>query len=180
MTSPRWPAERADRRGVWAAVGGRDAATEVGTPRARGGSAQCPTIAHGTGGGTPGGRPRRPACRVTAGAGHAIMSGMERDRLPVTLRRLPCPHCGTLNDAHSSGTTSQPPTDGDASVCWNCGDIALFVAGPLGLALRAPTSAERADILTWGSTVAHLAARQLALLDEQASVSATLRAMRRR
>jgi hypothetical protein len=58
--------------------------------------------------------------------------------------RPTCPACGNGLDgigARRPGETV-PPADGDWSVCCRCGEVAVFCVGPLGLALRTPSTAE--------------------------------------
>lgn len=107
---------------------------------------------------------------------------MDLDKPVVTALRLPCPHCATPNSGHASGTDpDRSPEDGDGSVCWRCGGLAVFVASPLGLALRIPTEAERADMLTWPVVIEHLEARRAAfILGDDPEAATTLTEMLRR
>lgn len=52
-----------------------------------------------------------------------------------------CPHCGRLNDAHSSPDADRPG-DGDVSVCWSCYGIGIFTAD----GIRLPTLEEKAEL----------------------------------
>lgn len=66
---------------------------------------------------------------------------LRHDRLP------PCPVCAYRPDAISlaeGGATCPTPSDGDYSLCFNCGEVSVYTAGPLGLAVRAATTDELA------------------------------------
>lgn len=61
----------------------------------------------------------------------------------------PCPTCGHPNDAAANVDGSPDrPDDGDVSICWTCGALAIFCRGPFGLSTRAPTPAERDELIT--------------------------------
>jgi hypothetical protein len=67
----------------------------------------------------------------------------------------PCPHCGRVTDAATGATLdSTVPADGDVSVCFYCGAIAVFSA----TGLRHPTDAERAAFLADPDVVAAVGA----------------------
>jgi len=57
-----------------------------------------------------------------------------------------CPHCGVGQDLHTNTTGARPPEDGDVAICWRCGDVAVFAAGPFGVTRRKPTGPEDARI----------------------------------
>lgn len=75
--------------------------------------------------------------------------------LPVNMDEVhrypaaPCPTCGRPNDAASAanGGPSRPPGDGDLSVCFRCGALAIYQATAFGMILRAPTPDEQAAAL---------------------------------
>lgn len=57
-----------------------------------------------------------------------------------------CPHCGRTNDQHTNMTGSRILRSGDMSVCWGCARLAIYVSGPFGVSLRAPTDGEAAEL----------------------------------
>jgi hypothetical protein len=60
-----------------------------------------------------------------------------------------CPYCGATSNAVAQATTGiggDPPADGDLSLRWPCGEVAVFVVGPLGTVLRVPTPDELREI----------------------------------
>lgn len=69
---------------------------------------------------------------------------------PLHRQTIPCPHCGRQNNSHvvavDPGAGTHLPVDGDWSVCWNCRRPARFVAGPFGMALRALSPDEEAEV----------------------------------
>ena len=67
---------------------------------------------------------------------------------PDVLRHqtLPCLACGAPNDsAGVTGDVAPTPTSGDYCICFRCGEVSIYVVGPLGIALREPTTAELAE-----------------------------------
>lgn len=57
-----------------------------------------------------------------------------------------CRACGYRFDSVSqSGDVCRVPSDGDFSVCFRCGEVSVFVVGPLGIGVREPTLAELAE-----------------------------------
>lgn len=58
---------------------------------------------------------------------------------------LACPHCKRVNDAHGR-QPGDAPVNGDVSLCWGCGEPAVFVDVDGSLALRPPTAEEQASI----------------------------------
>jgi hypothetical protein len=58
----------------------------------------------------------------------------------------PCPYCAKPNNGHSCD--GRTPQTGDYSICWSCHKVSVFVAGPLGLAVRKPTEGEAAAMAT--------------------------------
>lgn len=56
-----------------------------------------------------------------------------------------CPACGALNDAATNIVGDADPTNGDVSICFTCGEIAVFTG--IGLDVRRPTDAERREML---------------------------------
>lgn len=67
------------------------------------------------------------------------MSGLDCARFPP----IPCPYCGGVLDATSNpkGGT-EPPKDGDRSLCFRCVMPAVFVVNSLGVSLRPSTLPE--------------------------------------
>jgi len=57
------------------------------------------------------------------------------------LLKTNCPHCGRLNDCHSTTDPSEP-SEGDVSLCWKCGGIAIFTED----GVRTPTPEEEVQI----------------------------------
>jgi len=56
----------------------------------------------------------------------------------------PCPMCGYVLEEHSGlGLNGEPPQDGDASICLNCGEIMVFNAK---LELRKLTDKDKRDM----------------------------------
>ncbi len=59
---------------------------------------------------------------------------------------LHCRACGHGIDAATAGVRHDGPRNipitGDYSVCFRCGEVSVYVIGPLGVALREPTGAE--------------------------------------
>lgn len=60
--------------------------------------------------------------------------------------KLTCPGCGVGLDGHDGVTVNGPPADGDVTICFDCGEIAVFDAGVTRL--REPTNDEMLDIRT--------------------------------
>ena len=60
-----------------------------------------------------------------------------------------CPYCGERCDAHAEvADPAAQPRDGDCSVCFGCGEVAVYFAiTPSVLALRQPTQDERRELL---------------------------------
>ena len=56
-----------------------------------------------------------------------------------------CPHCGKVNDCHSDGRGGVPGA-GDVSMCFGCGQPAIYVLAGGALELRKPTESERAEL----------------------------------
>lgn len=52
-----------------------------------------------------------------------------------------CPHCGRLNNRHATTDPSEP-SEGDFSMCWKCGGVAVFTED----GVRLPTTEEEAEI----------------------------------
>ena len=60
-----------------------------------------------------------------------------------------CPHCEEHLTDHDpvTGPTSITPTPGDAAMCFECGEVAVYDHDPSGvLMLRTPTVPELAEI----------------------------------
>lgn len=59
-----------------------------------------------------------------------------------------CTHCGHLHDAADNLDDPElRPSDGDVSICLECGAISLFVVADDGtLSLRKPTDEEHAEL----------------------------------
>jgi hypothetical protein len=59
---------------------------------------------------------------------------------------LSCQCCGGKLDAAAvaAGGPAPEPSDGDWSICFRCGEVAVYVVGPLGVGLREATTAELA------------------------------------
>lgn len=57
---------------------------------------------------------------------------------------VPCPACGQVMDAAQSVSLWhwKPPVDSDWSVCFECGEVSIYVVGDFGVALRTPTLEE--------------------------------------
>lgn len=53
-----------------------------------------------------------------------------------------CPHCGRVNEL-AGGAPDKAPVEGDVSLCWQCGGIAIFTAGGSS---RLPTHEEAIEI----------------------------------
>lgn len=78
------------------------------------------------------------------------MNGFQVEPDDDTALRMPpmhCPVCGNANDAISQplGTKlgiESAPVDGDYSVCFYCGELAVFSVTAFGVAMRSPTMAE--------------------------------------
>lgn len=63
------------------------------------------------------------------------------------LTPLTCPHCSTLINWHTPSEGDQPPTPGDYTMCWQCGNFSLFAEdGGGGPFLRFATAEEQAVI----------------------------------
>lgn len=67
-----------------------------------------------------------------------------------------CSHCGAKVDSHEPvGTTagvvlradSVPDADDSVTVCWECGEVSIYVSVNGALALRVPTGKEYAEIM---------------------------------
>lgn len=72
---------------------------------------------------------------------------------------LTCPWCGRENDTHAGATPDAQPEPGAVSLCWLCGNLAMYDRSPLGpLTMRRPTDVEMRDILADDSVRAALAA----------------------
>lgn len=59
---------------------------------------------------------------------------------------LNCRVCGSVLDAASRVQDAVEPYDGAASICFNCGEVSIFVIGAFGVALREPTTQELAEL----------------------------------
>lgn len=57
-----------------------------------------------------------------------------------------CPYCGYVTDGIANMTDDHMPTDGDVSICMECGIIAV-VSSTAPTGLRRPTTAERSTFL---------------------------------
>lgn len=57
-----------------------------------------------------------------------------------------CPHCGRKHEVHDGPSRGAKPKSGDASLCWGCGGIAVYVLLDGNLTLRLPTAQEDAEI----------------------------------
>lgn len=58
---------------------------------------------------------------------------------------LHCGACGYQIDAASTlDSSDRTPSDGDWAVCFRCGEVQVYVVGPLGVALRTATTEELA------------------------------------
>lgn len=57
-----------------------------------------------------------------------------------------CPQCMAKLDGWTAMDDLAEPKHGDATVCIYCGAVGVFVMTPLGMLMRPPTNAERADI----------------------------------
>lgn len=57
-----------------------------------------------------------------------------------------CPACGHAADAYgdTGSDDSERPTDGDYSICFRCGEVAMFSVGAFGIGVRAITTEELA------------------------------------
>lgn len=56
---------------------------------------------------------------------------------------LSCRACGATHNALTNADRGGPPAnDGDFTVCFRCGVVAVLVIGPLGVAMRAPSPEE--------------------------------------
>lgn len=64
------------------------------------------------------------------------------------LRYTWCPWCGRENPLHTSATGQEhrPPREGNPSICWGCGRLAIFTES----GLRLPTEEESARALEEG------------------------------
>jgi hypothetical protein len=60
---------------------------------------------------------------------------------------LVCQGCGGKQNAAAvaEGGPSPAPSGGDWSICFRCGEVAVYVVGPLGVGLREATTAELAE-----------------------------------
>jgi hypothetical protein len=68
-----------------------------------------------------------------------------KEEVKLTTTEVPaytCPTCGDLNDA-ASNEHGATPSEGDVSMCVNCGEITMFNAD---LSQRIPTEEEMAAI----------------------------------
>jgi hypothetical protein len=63
-------------------------------------------------------------------------------RSDVSARTFTCPACGHKSDALTDPDQRNTPNDGDYAVCFYCGEVAVIVNGPFGMAVREPTIAE--------------------------------------
>jgi hypothetical protein len=57
-----------------------------------------------------------------------------------------CPVCGNKNQVNRGLTTEEAPSEGDASLCVNCGRPSIYYQTPDGLKLRVCTEVERDSI----------------------------------
>lgn len=55
-----------------------------------------------------------------------------------------CPTCGALHDAASNLTGTNEPGEGDALICWHCGEWGIHDSTAPG-GWRLPTGAERRE-----------------------------------
>src|SRR5881394_3570008 len=61
---------------------------------------------------------------------------------------LHCPSCGSRINATTlpgHGPMPRPPDDGDYAVCFCCGDVGVYMVGPLGVTIREATTVEVAE-----------------------------------
>ncbi len=72
---------------------------------------------------------------------------MNHDGTP--LPGLLCPYCSARMDCADGMPTNRrtAPSAGAVAICGECTQPSMFVDGPLGLAVRKPTSSERAAIM---------------------------------
>lgn len=73
-----------------------------------------------------------------------------------------CPACGRTNPLVGEQGGDAWPSEGDVSICWGCGELAIFDSECHG-GLRRPTVREHAEIIA-DPTIRHaLMARMVAL-----------------
>jgi hypothetical protein len=61
---------------------------------------------------------------------------------------LTCVSCHNIIDHATEATTTESlPEPGCIALCWFCGNVAVYIAGPDGLELRALTSEETEHVL---------------------------------
>lgn len=65
----------------------------------------------------------------------------------VRHQRIRCPHCKKRIDAATAaeGPTRRPPQTGDFSICFGCGEPAVYEVDAAGVTLRKATPEERAE-----------------------------------
>jgi hypothetical protein len=56
----------------------------------------------------------------------------------IRTKPMPCPYCGTLNDAASDPFGRATPQPGDTSMCIDCGEFSVFTDAMTLRALTAP------------------------------------------
>lgn len=59
-----------------------------------------------------------------------------------------CSCCGAQNNWSAGLTGGRRPQSGDRAVCVTCGEISVFVVGPLGMVLREATLDELAETVS--------------------------------
>src|SRR6266567_3883925 len=74
------------------------------------------------------------------------------DRRTTRFPKTPCPYCARATDATTymlgaSESEAKVPTDGAASICRGCRNVAIFVMNAFGISLRRPTADERNSIM---------------------------------
>lgn len=73
-----------------------------------------------------------------------VMDKRHEGSIP-TFRKIACPHCGRMNDAHARDTGDQPGP-GDIGVCWQCRRFSVYEESAFGLTQRVPTPEEQQEI----------------------------------